>query len=115
MVEKYNFDREKCRQNILNNRFDSITCVYYLCLKKYILEGNNSVSDLTSDLFEQFLQKDYLRINEATSKKENKVERPNRKVEIYKTETETSSRSNRSYINNDDISTKKNDKFKKKK
>ena len=36
MVEQYNFDREKCRQNILNNRFDPITCVYYLCLKKYI-------------------------------------------------------------------------------
>ena len=110
-----NFDREKCRQNILNNRFDSITCVYHLCLKKYILEGNNSVSDLTSDLFEQFLKTDHLRINKANSKKENKVERSYRQVEIYKTKTQTSLRSNRSYINNDDISNKKNDKLKKNK
>ena len=51
MVEKYNFKREKFRQKILNNRFDSITYIYYLCLKKYILEWNYSVSDLTSDLF----------------------------------------------------------------
>ena len=77
-------------------------------------------------------KKDYLRINKATSKKENKVERPktarinikniiikndksiiendnnrtknNRQVEIYKTETETNLRSNISYINNDDKS-----------
>ena len=34
-------------------------------------------------------------------------------MEIYKTKTQTSLRSNRSYINNDDISTKKNDKLKK--
>ena len=68
-----NFDREKCRQNILNNRFDSITCVYHLCLKKYILEGNNSVSDLTSDLFEQFLKTDHLRIHKANRKKKIKL------------------------------------------
>ena len=77
-------------------------------------------------------KKDYLRINKATNKKENKVERPkttrinivniiikndksiiendnnrtknNRQVEIYKTETETNLRSNISYINNDDKS-----------
>ncbi len=36
-------------------------------------------------------------------------------MEIYKTKTQTSLRSNRSYINNDDISTKKNDKLKKNK
>ena len=146
MVEKYNFDREKCKQNILNNRFDSITCVYYLCLKKYIREGNQSVSDLTSDLFEQFLKEDYLRINKKTIVKENDIKRPktartnikniiikddkstienednriksNGQVEIFKTqaETETSLKSNRSYINNEDKSQeRKNDKNKKEK
>ena len=144
MVEKYNFDREKCKQNILNNRFDSITCVYYLCLKKYIREGNNSVSDLTSCLFEEFLKNDYLRINKETIIKENEIERPktartnikniiikddkstienddnriksNGQVEISKTqaETEISLKSNRSYINNDEKSPK-NDKYKKNK
>jgi hypothetical protein len=42
-------------------------------LKKYILEGNNSVSDLTSDLFEQFLKTDHLRINKANRKKKIKL------------------------------------------
>ena len=147
MVEKYNFDREKCRQNILNNRFDPITCVYYLCLKKYIRDGNQSVSDLTSDLFEEFLKEDYLRINKETISKKKEIERPktarlknkknisikndkstienednriksNGQVEISKTqpETETSLKSNRSYINNEDKSQeKKNDKIKKEK
>ena len=147
MVEQYNFDREKCRQNILNNRFDPITCVYYLCLKKYIRNGNQSISDLTSDLFEQFLKDDYLRINKETIGKNKEIERPktarlknkknisikndkstienednriksNGQVEISKTqpETETSLKSNRSFINNEDKSQeKKIDKNKKEK
>ena len=58
MVENYGFDKEKCRENLINNKYDSVTCIYYLCLKKYIRDGNKSISDLTSDVFENYIKED---------------------------------------------------------
>lgn len=55
MVEQYGFDKEKCRYNLDHNVFDSITCVYYLCLRKHIAMGGKSISDVDSDLFEEYI------------------------------------------------------------
>ena len=44
MVEKFGFNKEKCRENLETNKFQPITCVYYLCLKKLIREGGKSIS-----------------------------------------------------------------------
>ena len=55
MVKDFGFDKEECRNLILNNKFCSLTSIYYLCLKKYVREGGKSISDLESDLFENYI------------------------------------------------------------
>ena len=36
IVEQYGFDRETCRENLLNNKYCPMTCVYYLCVKTHL-------------------------------------------------------------------------------
>ena len=55
MVKNYGFDKEECRNLLLNNKFCSLTSIYYLCLKKYVREGGKSISDLESDLYEKYI------------------------------------------------------------
>ena len=55
MVEEFGYDRNKCRVSLENNKYDSITSVYYLCVRKYVKEGGTSVSDLYSDEYIHFV------------------------------------------------------------
>ena len=55
MVKSYGFDSEECRTLLLKNKFCSLTTIYYLCLKKYVRENGKSISDLESDLFEEYI------------------------------------------------------------
>ena len=55
MVQNYGFNKEECKKLLLKNKFCSLTSIYYLCLKKYVREGGKSVSDLESDLFEEYI------------------------------------------------------------
>ena len=55
MVEQYGFDREAVKESLLNNKYCPMTCVYYLCVKKFVREGGKSVSDLGGDLFEEYI------------------------------------------------------------
>ena len=66
MVKDYGFDKEECRNLLLNNKFCSLTSIYYLCLKKYVREGGKSISDLESDLYEEYINnpKNYINRNE---------------------------------------------------
>ena len=75
MVKNYGFDKEECRNLLLNNKFCSLTSIYYLCLKKYIREGGKSVSDLESDLYEEY-------INDPKNYKNPKKEEENINKEI---------------------------------
>ena len=68
MVKDAGFDKEECRQLLLKNKFCSLTTIYYLCLKKYLREGGKSISDLESDLYEQYIN------DEKNYKKEEKIE-----------------------------------------
>ena len=54
-VEEYGFDKEKCKINLENNKYDSITSIYYLCLRKFIKQGGISISDLVSDEYLNFV------------------------------------------------------------
>ena len=65
MVKDFGFDKEECRNLLLNNKFCSLTSIYYLCLKKYIREGGKSISDLESDLYEEYINdpKNYINQN----------------------------------------------------
>ena len=57
-VEKYGYDKEKCRKSILNYNFDENCSIYYLTLKQMIREKKESISDLFSDEYINYL-KDY--------------------------------------------------------
>jgi len=62
-VETLGFDKEKCRQNLLNNKYDSITTIYYLCLKKFIKEGGKSISDLNSNEYLNYIKNEKKKSN----------------------------------------------------
>jgi serine/threonine protein kinase len=51
LVEDFGYSREKCKINLENNKYDSVTSIYYLCLRKYIKNGGKSISDMVSDDF----------------------------------------------------------------
>ena len=74
MVQDYGFDKEECKKLLLKNKFCSLTSIYYLCLKKYVREGGKSVSDLESDLFEEYINdpNNYIQQEDNEKNKENK-------------------------------------------
>ena len=72
MVKTYGFDPEECRTLLLKNKFCSLTTIYYLCLKKYVREGGKSISDLESDLFEEYINNPKNRIKNENEKEDEK-------------------------------------------
>jgi 5'-AMP-activated protein kinase catalytic alpha subunit len=54
-LKEYDFDINSARSNLLDNRHNHITSAYYLLLKKHLRKGNNSISDLESDLFREYI------------------------------------------------------------
>ena len=85
IVKNFGFDKEECRTLLLKNKFCSLTSIYYLCLKKYIREGGKSISDLESDLFEQYINDPANYISQDSLKnntKETKTENKNNKNKI---------------------------------
>ena len=78
MVKEFGFDKDECRNLLLKNKFCSLTSIYYLCLKKYVREGGKSISDLESDLYEEYINnpKNYInQNNEQNINKETKTEK----------------------------------------
>ena len=78
MVKEFGFDKEECRNLLLKNKFCSLTSIYYLCLKKYIREGGKSISDLESELYEEYINnpKNYINQNKNKNiRKEKKREK----------------------------------------
>ena len=57
-VEEYGYDRKKVEESVINYRFDSFCAIYYLILKQFKKKGINSVSDLFSNDYLNYL-KDY--------------------------------------------------------
>ena len=66
MVKNYGFNPEECRELLLKNKFCSLTSIYYLCLKKYVKEGGKSISDLESDLYEEYINDPKNYINQSS-------------------------------------------------
>ena len=71
MVKNFGFDKEECKNLLLNNKFCSLTSIYYLCLKKFVREGGKSISDLESDLYEEYINNPNNYINQNDEKKTN--------------------------------------------
>ena len=76
IVKNYGFDPDECRELLLKNKFCSLTSIYYLSLKKFVREGGKSISDLESDLFEEYINNpnNYIEKSENINEKEKKNE-----------------------------------------
>ena len=54
----YNSDKEKVRESVINNKYNSESALYYLLIKKLQKKGFHSVSDFYSDEFINFVLDD---------------------------------------------------------
>ena len=54
----YNYDKEKVRESVINNKYNSESALYYLLIKKLQRKGFLSVSDFCSDEFINFVLDD---------------------------------------------------------
>ena len=68
-VEKYGYDKEKCRKSIVNYIYDENCSIYYLTLKQLIREKKASISDLFSDEYVKYLKdyKNWIKIDEINN------------------------------------------------
>ena len=51
----YNADKDKIENSVRNNKYDKGSALYYLLVKKITKKGFQSISDLNSDLFIEFI------------------------------------------------------------
>ena len=67
----YNRDKEKVRDSVINNKFDSDSTLYYLLVRKYKNRGFDFKSDLCSNLFINYIifdnKRKNLHLNEENS------------------------------------------------
>ena len=55
LCEKFNFDRNKIKYSVINNKFDEGSALYYLLVKQRNKKGIHSISDLFSDKFIKYI------------------------------------------------------------
>ena len=104
MVKNYGFNPDECRDLLLKNKFCSLTSIYYLCLKKYVKEGGKSISDLESDLFEEYINNPENYINKNENKiEEEKKENFDKKSSMEETTNQSSKISDNSNNNKNEI------------
>ena len=53
--EEYGFNKNNIRKSVLNNLFNEISVIYYLTIRRKIIEDKESVSDLFSEKFIKFV------------------------------------------------------------
>ena len=90
----YNMDKNRVRNSVINNKFNTESTLYYLLVKKLKACGNDSVSDLCSNKFIKYIYEDNNRYdylnriqsnielkiqNEITKGKENEKEKTKQK------------------------------------
>ena len=54
-VKEFGYDCEQCRIKVTNNKYDSLTAIYYLLLRKHVMNGGTSISDLNSQEFINYI------------------------------------------------------------
>ena len=75
----YNCDREKVKESVINNKYNSDSALYYLLIKKLQKKGLHSVSDFCSDEFINFILDDNNLIDEKNDNR-NKKEVPESEI-----------------------------------
>jgi 5'-AMP-activated protein kinase catalytic alpha subunit len=61
-VENMGYNKELCRENLLANKYDNLTTVYFLILKRFVREGGKSISDMNSKEYINYIKKEQLKI-----------------------------------------------------
>ena len=70
--EEFGFDKNNIRKAVLNNLFNEYSAIYYLVIRRKIIEGKDSVSDLFSEKFVKFaLDEDNIVLDLNKFKKKN--------------------------------------------
>ena len=72
LCEFFNYNKNKVRNSIINNKFDSGSALYYLLVKQRSRKGITSVSDLFSEKFINFIYNDCNLIKNINKELENK-------------------------------------------
>ena len=73
----YNMDKNRVRNSVINNKFNTESTLYYLLVKKLKACGNDSVSDLCSNKFIKYIYEDnnkYDYLNDIQSNIELKIQ-----------------------------------------
>jgi 5'-AMP-activated protein kinase catalytic alpha subunit len=80
----YNCDKEKVRESVVNNKYNSDSALYYLLVKKLQKKGFHSVSDFCSDEFINFVLDDNNLVENKsnTSADRNNILKKNQESEI---------------------------------
>lgn len=55
-VIKFGVNKEDVISNLVKNKFDNLTAIYYLCLRKYCQGKRESISDFSSNTFYEYLK-----------------------------------------------------------
>lgn len=61
-VGSLGIDVDVCRSKVVANKFDSVSTVYYLCMRRFIKEGGKSNSDLNSSIFLEYVHQERERL-----------------------------------------------------
>ena len=78
----YNCDRDKIEFSVKNNKYDDGSALYYLLVKKINRKGFESVSDLSSELFIDFILDDNNLVNRERNKRNLKTKDKNNKNKL---------------------------------
>jgi serine/threonine protein kinase len=82
-VEKYGYDKETTREHIKNCKFDTMTSIYYLTLRRFVIDGGTSVSDLNSDEYIRYIMDDANLVSQVTVNKNNVIFEEAKDAELY--------------------------------
>ena len=70
----YNYDKEKVRESVINNKYNAESALYYLLIKKLAKKGFQSVSDFCSDDFIRFVLDDNNLIETKFDERNNQIQ-----------------------------------------
>ena len=76
----YNCDKEKVRDSIINNKYNSNSAFYYLLIKKMQKKGFTSVSDFSSEEFINFVLDDNNLIDNSTNREKDSHKVPDTEI-----------------------------------
>jgi 5'-AMP-activated protein kinase catalytic alpha subunit len=114
-VENLGYDKELCKENLLANKYDNLTTIYFLVLKRFVREGGKSISDMNSKEYVSYIKKEKLRIknlnleiNELDSKIEYEISNNRKNENLFFENLNLENNNNYNYNENEEKENKGN-------